>query len=105
MGISRWALAACAASILLVAAAHQAAHAVEEAQAAKGPAFKIPVLISSRTDTCYDSGDVAAIKHMALNEQDRINRRGGVSGRPIQVEFLDDARDAQKTIAATSPLS
>ena len=99
MGISRWALAAFAASILLLAAAHQAAHAVEEAQAAKGPAFKIPVLISSRTDTCYDSGDVAAIKHMALNEQDRINRRGGVSGRPIQVEFLDDARDAQKTIA------
>ena len=54
------------ASLAIVAAAPQAAHAVQEAQAAKGPAFKIPVMISSRTDRCYDQGDVAAIKHMAL---------------------------------------
>ena len=94
----RWALAAMTAAVLMIGW-HQSAHAIEEAEAAKGPAFKIPVLISSRTDTCYDGGEVAAIKQMTLIEQDRINKRGGVSGRPVRVEFLDDARDAQKTIA------
>lgn len=77
---------------------HPAA-AIEEAQAAKGPPFKVPVFISSRTDVCYDPGDVAAIKQLTLVEQDRINARGGVSGRPIELEFLDDKREEATTLA------
>jgi ABC-type branched-subunit amino acid transport system substrate-binding protein len=72
--------------------------AAEEAQAAQGPPFNIHVLVSSRNDACYDPGDVAAIKRLTLLEQDRINRHGGVSGRPIHLNFLDDERDQQKTI-------
>ena len=87
-----------AAALSICAATHRPAFAIEEAQA-KGPPFKIPVLVSSRLDACYDPGDVAAIKRLTRREQDRINRRGGVSGRPIEVVILDDARDQQKTIA------
>jgi hypothetical protein len=69
------------------------AHAIEEAQAAKGPPFKVAVFYSSRTDVCYDPGDVAAIKKLTLDERERLNARGGVSGRPIELQFFDDARD------------
>lgn len=75
-----------------------AAHAVDQAEAAQGPPFNIQVLVSSRTDVCYDPGDVAAIKRLTLMEQERINRRGGISGRPIKLRFLDDTRDEQKAI-------
>lgn len=75
------------------------AFAIDEAQAAKGPPFHIPVFISSRTDVCYDPGDIAAIKKLTLEEQARINARGGVSGRPIAVKFYDDTRDEAKTVA------
>ncbi|HPG89716.1 MAG TPA: ABC transporter substrate-binding protein, partial [Hyphomicrobium sp.] len=75
------------------------AFAIDEVQAAKGPPFHIPVFISSRTDVCYDPGDIAAIKKLTLDEQARINARGGVSGRPIAVKFYDDTRDEAKTIA------
>ena len=74
------------------------AMAIEEAAAAQGPPFKIHVFFSSRADVCYNTGDVSAIKHLATIEQDRINLRGGVSGRPIQLNFYDDARDPQKAI-------
>ena len=73
--------------------------AIDEAQAAKGPPFNIDVLVSSRTDVCFDPGDLAAIKTLTLKEQARINSRGGVSGRPIHLNFRDDARDDQKAIA------
>ncbi len=75
------------------------ARAVEEAAAAQGAPFKIHVFVSSRADVCYNTGDVAAIKHLAKIEQDRINLRGGVSGRPIDLVMHDDARDPGKAIA------
>ena len=75
------------------------AAAVDEAQAAKGPPFHINVLLSSRKDVCYDPGDVAAIKALTLKEQERINRHGGVSGRPVRLKFLDDARQEAGVIA------
>ena len=56
--------------------------AVEEAVAAKGPPLDIAVLVSSRRDVCFDPGDVAAIKAMATAEQERINLKGGIGGRP-----------------------
>ncbi len=73
--------------------------AIEPAQAAQGPPLNIAVLVSNRGDQCYDPGDVAAIKRFTLLEQDRLNAIGGVTGRPIQVRFLDDDRDAKKTAA------
>jgi hypothetical protein len=75
------------------------ARAVEEAAAAQGPPFNIEVFVSSRADVCYDPGDIAAIRRLTLQVQNRINRRGGVSGRPIQVNVVDDARNQQKTIS------
>ncbi|MEQ1652505.1 MAG: ABC transporter substrate-binding protein, partial [Hyphomicrobium sp.] len=80
-------------------AAIMPAHAIEEAQAAKGPPFKIEVFVGSRTDVCFDPGDVQAIKTLTVQEQDRINSRGGISGRPIKLEFRDDERDQDKLIA------
>ena len=77
----------------------QHAIAIEEAAAAQGPPFKIHVFVSSRSDVCYNTGDVAAIKHLSQIERNRINLRGGVSGRPIELIFHDDARDPQKAIA------
>ena len=72
--------------------------AVEEAAAAQGPAFKIHVFVSTRSDVCYNTGDVAAIKHLSQIERNRINLRGGVSGRPIELIFHDDARDPRTAI-------
>jgi Periplasmic binding protein len=90
----------------------RSAAAVDEAQAAKGPPFNIDVLVSSRTDVCYDPGDVVAIKTLTERERDRINSRGGVSGRPIQLTFHDDARNeklaidnVRKAVAGTQTLA
>ncbi len=87
------------AMILVLAVRVEPARAVEEAAAAQGAPFKIHVFVSSRSDVCYNTGDVAAIKHLSQIERDRINLRGGVSGRPIELTFHDDARDADKAIA------
>lgn len=75
------------------------ADAIDNAEAAKGPPFHVPVFVSSRTDVCYDPGDVAAIKKLTVEEADRINARGGVSGRPIAINFFDDKREVSNTIA------
>ena len=93
----RMAAAVLVASMAFCLTTH-ASQAVEEAQAAQGPPFNIHVLVSSRTDTCYDLGDVAAVKRLALLEQDRVNRHGGISGRPIKLNFMDDARDLPQAI-------
>lgn len=76
--------------------------AVEEAEAAQGPPFNIAVFLSSRDDACYETGNVAAIKRLALDEQKKINRRGGILGRPVQINFFDDFRDEKKSIANVS---
>ena len=69
-----------------------------QAQAA-GPPLSIAVLVSSRTDQCFDNGNIAAIKRLATLEADRINSAGELGGRTLKLEFLDDQRDAKKTIA------
>lgn len=92
------AAAAVAALLALAVAVAPPALAVEEAEAAKGPPLDIAVLVSSRRDVCFDPGDVAAIKTMAMAEQDRINLRGGIGGRPVAVKFLDDQRDANRSV-------
>jgi len=95
-------LAAVAAWVIVAVALLGAAGPVRAqtaAEAASKPPFNIAVLVSSRSDQCFDNGNVGAIKRLAALEQDRINRQGGVLGRRIAVRFLDDARDPQKSIA------
>ncbi len=89
-------LAAIAAGLLAVAAASGAA-AAAEAEAAQPP-LKIKLLISSRTDTCYDRGDIPAIKKLAGQERDRINAQGGIGRRRLVLEYLDDERDNERAI-------
>jgi len=73
--------------------------AVEKAEAAQGPPLNIAVFVSTGSDACYESGNVAAIERLTKREQERINAHGGVVRRPVQVRILDDARDPQKLIA------
>ena len=68
------------------------------AEAAKPP-LRIAVLLSTRADVCFDTGNVPAIKRLAALRRDRINAAGGIAGRRLIVEFLDDQADAKKTIA------
>jgi ABC-type branched-subunit amino acid transport system substrate-binding protein len=68
-----------------------------EAEAAQPP-LKIKLLLSSRSDQCYDRGDIPAIKTLAAQERDRINAQGGIAGRRLELEFLDDQRDDERAI-------
>lgn len=63
-----------------------------QAEAARPP-ISIAVLVSSRSDVCFDPGNVAAIQRLAGVEAQRINKAGGIAGRPLQLRFLDDHRD------------
>ncbi|MCB1520986.1 MAG: ABC transporter substrate-binding protein [Hyphomicrobiaceae bacterium] len=75
------------------------ARAINDAEAAKGPPVTIAILFSSRTDVCHDTGELAAIKRLVERERERINARGGIAGRPLDVRILDDERDDARTIA------
>jgi len=66
---------------------------------AAAPPLRIAVFVSSRTDRCYDPGDVAAVTAMAKAEEARINEAGGIAGRPLQVRVLDDGRDPARAVA------
>lgn len=75
------------------------ARAQEAAEAARGPPLNLALFVSSRTDRCYERGDIAAVEALAARERDRINARGGIGGRPVAIKVLDDARDPKKAIA------
>ena len=47
----------------------------------------------------FNSGNVAAIKQLVTLERNRINAHGGISGRRLRIEFLDDERDAKQAVA------
>lgn len=81
---------------MLPGAMHAAA--ASEAEAATRPPLSIKVLMSSRTDACYDRGDIAAIETLARKEQNRINEQGGIAGARLDLEFLDDERDDKRAI-------
>ena len=72
--------------------------AAAEAEAAQPP-VTVQVLVSSGTDACFDPGNVAAIKRLVKLERNRINAQGGISGRRLRIEFLDDERDAKQAVA------
>ena len=74
-------------------------HAQTEPAAASRPPLSIAIFISSRKDLCFDPGDVAAIKRLAIAEQDRINANGGIVRRRLELQILDDNRLPERTIA------
>jgi hypothetical protein len=72
--------------------------AVEKAEAAQRPPLSIVLLVSSRSDRCYDRGDIAAINRLTALEVQRLNRAGKIAGRSLQLRVLDDARDEARSI-------
>ncbi len=95
-GLRRCGLPAMAACFLALGGAAPAAAA--EAEAAQPP-LKIKLLVSSRKDACYDRGDIPAILTLAAQEQMRINAQGGILGRRLELEVLDDTREDERAIA------
>ena len=87
------------AAAFALAWAGMTAPARAEAQAAQKPPLSIAIFYSSRVDVCFDPGDIPAIKRLATLEQERINRQGGIAGRRLDLRFLDDQRDAQRSIS------
>ncbi len=70
-----------------------------EAEAASGPPLRLAVFLDSDPKACYATGYEAAIERLASREVERINRAGGVNGRPLELRFFDSERDARRTNA------
>lgn len=88
------------AAALCIAGSVEPAKAIKEAEAAQGPPYHIALLVTPpREDLCHDPGDLAAIRRLAIEEQTRINQRGGIAGRPLAIKILNDDRDDRKAIA------
>ena len=62
------------------------------------PPVRIAVFVSSRSDRCYDTGNVAAVTALAKAEEARVNEAGGIGGAPLEVVIMDDARDTERAI-------
>lgn len=73
------------------------AHAQKPAEAS-GPPLGVTVIMSSRVGQCYDPGDVRAVTQLARRHADEVNRRGGIAGRPLVVNVVDDGRDEARAI-------
>lgn len=74
------------------------AQAQDEALAASGPPVSIALLVDSSTRRCYDSGTIAAIRRLAGLQEEKINARGGINGRPLRLTVLDGKRDTDQTV-------
>jgi len=74
------------------------AHAVEEAQAAKGPPLDVALFVSSNEKACFDPGDIGAITRLTDIAVQRINMTGGVHGRPLRLRMFDDVREEARAI-------
>ncbi|MBS0267900.1 MAG: ABC transporter substrate-binding protein [Proteobacteria bacterium] len=72
-------------------------HAAEDAEAAQRPPLIMQIFVTTKNDDCYDNGQLKAIKRLTKLAQHRINRDGGIAGRRILVNILDDQRAQQKT--------
>jgi len=100
MGKMNAAVACVAIALAIVfAALIPTAYAQTEAQAASGPPLDIAIFVSTRKDLCHARGYVAATRRLATRTQNKINARGGINGRPIELKFFDNQRDTAKTIA------
>ncbi len=60
--------------------------------------FNIAVFINSRSTQCFDSGNAAAITRLAKEARDQVNEAGGIAGRRLNLQFLDDKGDAKQSI-------
>ena len=100
-GAKRWvAIAALAGAFALTLCIPLAVPpAMAKEAAAAPPPVKIAVLVNTSSTQCFDPGDVPAIKRLAALRRDRINLAGGIAGRQLILEFLDDQADGKKTIA------
>ncbi|MDX2287587.1 MAG: ABC transporter substrate-binding protein [Hyphomicrobiaceae bacterium] len=87
-----------AAAALFAVMPHSPAQAQNEAQAASGPPFHVPIFVSTRKDECFDRGDVKSIRKLASLEAEQINRQGGIFGRPLEPVFFDNVRDTARTM-------
>jgi len=85
------------ARIALILGVHNV-RAHDEALAASGPPISVALLVDSDIGRCYDRGYVAAIERLVGLEEEKINARGGINGRPIEIAILDGLRDADQTV-------
>ena len=65
------------------------------------PPLKITVMVGPRNDFCY-SDHIDAIEKLARSERDRINKSGGIGGRPVEVQIRDDEGDPRRTVTNVS---
>jgi ABC-type branched-subunit amino acid transport system substrate-binding protein len=72
--------------------------AQDEALAAAGPPVSVALLVDSNNRRCHDRGDIAAIQRLASLEQEKINARGGINGRRLELIVLDGKQDADQTV-------
>lgn len=84
---------------LLLVAGSAGGAAATEAEAAQKPPIRIQLLTSTRTDACFEPGYARAIKKLARQERERINAQGGIAGRRLDLEILDDEREDQRAVA------
>jgi hypothetical protein len=57
------------------------------------PPLNIYAFVGPRSDFCY-SAHIQAVEKFMKNEQERINRGGGVSGRPVRIQIRNDRGDS-----------
>jgi hypothetical protein len=93
-----------AASMIMAAAALLAspadrASSMDAAEAATRSPLTVNVFVSTRNDTCYDRGDVAAVKHFTRAAKERLNALGGIAGHKVDLRILDDYRDQNRAVA------
>ena len=61
------------------------------------PPLKITVLVGPRNDFCY-SDHIEATEKLVQSARDRINKAGGIAGRPLEIVFRDDRGEARRTV-------
>lgn len=83
--------------VILVLGSHSV-RAQDEALAAAGPPVSLALLVDSDIQRCYDRGHLAGLERLVGLEQENINARGGINGRPVEITILDGQRDTDRTI-------
>ena len=61
------------------------------------PHYKIGVFVSSENDGCFIPGDVRAIRQFTTERMTEINADGGINGRNLRLEYLDEFDDVDNT--------
>ena len=64
--------------------------AAQDARAAAGQPYKIGVFLENYQERCYSIGFGDAVRRFVEIEVERINRRDGVAGRPIEPIFIEE---------------